>query len=287
MLGQVQDARILRDLHVQGKAGLEAVLPVDVEAEEVHIELLRLRLVEDPKNRRRLPRLTCPPPSGARPLPRRRTSSITGREGLDAASRPGIQHAHDVADAGGVEARGAPSRSPPACRRACPSGAGGAVRSPGRTMTPTTRPSVAGARPTVGARGVEPGQRLGAASRIRMPRGDEGIAPPGGQAHHPRLVGGDPDWRPGGPRPARAGARTPAPRGNARRSRRAPRAGGGRGSGAPPRTGRPGGRTGSRTPRTPAGASRSPGPGSAALRSPRRRSRPSSRGAPGCGTRRR
>src|SRR6185295_6416288 len=41
-------------LHVKGKARFEAVFPVDLEAKELHVELLRLGLVEDAKNWRRL-----------------------------------------------------------------------------------------------------------------------------------------------------------------------------------------------------------------------------------------
>src|SRR6266545_1529771 len=53
VLGQVQDAPVVGDLHVQGKAGLEAVFPADLEAEEVHVELPRLGFVENPKDRYR------------------------------------------------------------------------------------------------------------------------------------------------------------------------------------------------------------------------------------------
>jgi hypothetical protein len=41
------------DLHVQQRSGLEPMLPVDREAEELHVELAGLALVEDPQNRRR------------------------------------------------------------------------------------------------------------------------------------------------------------------------------------------------------------------------------------------
>src|SRR5881296_3606740 len=56
MLGQVQDAPIPRHLHVQRKSGLESMLPVDGETKEADIELSGLGLVENPKDRRRLPK---------------------------------------------------------------------------------------------------------------------------------------------------------------------------------------------------------------------------------------
>jgi len=41
VLGQMQDARAFRDLHVERKARLEAVFPVDLEAKELQLRLDR------------------------------------------------------------------------------------------------------------------------------------------------------------------------------------------------------------------------------------------------------
>jgi hypothetical protein len=40
---KVKQAFVFRHLHVQRSAGLEPVLPIDREAEEIHVELTRLR----------------------------------------------------------------------------------------------------------------------------------------------------------------------------------------------------------------------------------------------------
>ncbi len=47
MLGQMQNAAIFRDLHVERQVRFKAVLPIQSEAQEIEIEFLRLRFVED------------------------------------------------------------------------------------------------------------------------------------------------------------------------------------------------------------------------------------------------
>jgi hypothetical protein len=47
MFGQVKDAAIARDLQVERQAWLEAVTPVDLESQEIHIEFLGFRFIED------------------------------------------------------------------------------------------------------------------------------------------------------------------------------------------------------------------------------------------------
>ena len=51
VLADVQHAVAARDLHVQRHAGLEAMLPVDLEAEPVDVELAGLAFVEAPQDR--------------------------------------------------------------------------------------------------------------------------------------------------------------------------------------------------------------------------------------------
>ncbi len=52
VLGEMQDAFVLRNLHVQRQTRFEAVLPVDLETKKLDVKLLRLALVEDAKDRR-------------------------------------------------------------------------------------------------------------------------------------------------------------------------------------------------------------------------------------------
>jgi len=47
VLGEVEHAAVARDLHVERRVVVEAVLPIDREAEEVDVELARLGLVEE------------------------------------------------------------------------------------------------------------------------------------------------------------------------------------------------------------------------------------------------
>lgn len=47
MLGQMQNAAIFRDLHVERQVRFKAMLPIQSEAQEIEIEFLRLRFVED------------------------------------------------------------------------------------------------------------------------------------------------------------------------------------------------------------------------------------------------
>ena len=47
MFGQVKDAAIARDLQVERQAWLEAVIPVDLESKEIHIEFFGFRFIED------------------------------------------------------------------------------------------------------------------------------------------------------------------------------------------------------------------------------------------------
>jgi len=49
----MENTAVSRDLHVQGQIALEPMLPVDLEAQKVDVELLRLCFVEDPENWRR------------------------------------------------------------------------------------------------------------------------------------------------------------------------------------------------------------------------------------------
>jgi hypothetical protein len=49
----MQHAAVPGDLQVQRQRRLEAVLPVDLEAEEVDVELARLRFIEDAQDRNR------------------------------------------------------------------------------------------------------------------------------------------------------------------------------------------------------------------------------------------
>src|SRR5262249_13543566 len=64
VLGQVQDAAVLRDLHIEREPGFEPVFPIDLEAEKVHIELFRLGLVKNAKDR------SCLAEAHSRELPR-------------------------------------------------------------------------------------------------------------------------------------------------------------------------------------------------------------------------
>ena len=50
MLGEVEHDRPARDLQVRRRARVEAVLPVDLEAEPVHVERLGEGEVEDPQD---------------------------------------------------------------------------------------------------------------------------------------------------------------------------------------------------------------------------------------------
>ena len=47
----MENAAVSGNLHVEWKVRLVAVLPVDLEAEEVGVELFRLGFVENPQNR--------------------------------------------------------------------------------------------------------------------------------------------------------------------------------------------------------------------------------------------
>lgn len=47
MLGQMKNAAIFRDLHVERQVIFKAMLPIQFEAEKIEIELFRLRFVED------------------------------------------------------------------------------------------------------------------------------------------------------------------------------------------------------------------------------------------------
>src|SRR5215813_15552108 len=51
MLGQVQYEITERNLHVERRVGLKAVLPIDLESEVFNIEFLGLLHVEDPEDR--------------------------------------------------------------------------------------------------------------------------------------------------------------------------------------------------------------------------------------------
>src|SRR5262249_39923577 len=50
MPGQVEHANVLRDLHVERRALLEPVLPIDGETKKIDVELPRLVLVEYPQD---------------------------------------------------------------------------------------------------------------------------------------------------------------------------------------------------------------------------------------------
>src|SRR5207302_5402395 len=56
----MQDARVVRDLHVQGSARLEPMFPVHLEAKEVHVEFSGPGFVEDSKDRCRLSKTHAP-----------------------------------------------------------------------------------------------------------------------------------------------------------------------------------------------------------------------------------
>jgi hypothetical protein len=47
MMPQMQNAAIFRDLHVERQVRFKAMLPIQSEAQEIEIEFLRLRFVED------------------------------------------------------------------------------------------------------------------------------------------------------------------------------------------------------------------------------------------------
>ena len=51
MLAQVQDEAPARDLAIERGARVKAMVPVDLEAEEIQIELVRLGDVENPEDR--------------------------------------------------------------------------------------------------------------------------------------------------------------------------------------------------------------------------------------------
>src|SRR4051812_25100870 len=48
----MEDAIVLRHLHVERQVGLKPMLPIDLEAEELDVKLTGLGFVEDPQDRR-------------------------------------------------------------------------------------------------------------------------------------------------------------------------------------------------------------------------------------------
>lgn len=51
MLGQMKNAAIFRDLHVERQVIFKAMLPIQFEAEKIEIEFFRLRFIEDAQDR--------------------------------------------------------------------------------------------------------------------------------------------------------------------------------------------------------------------------------------------